>query len=884
MKELLVEFLQNILEKGERRKPNTVWKTAKGWGAKKSTGEVEYRFKSEKAARAWLVGKTPPTDTTTQRASSSGKTNSPDEKTNGKDAQSTDGGDQTSDSEDDQRKKLWLGYYDDAALSAVKEYISGRESDLTSTLPKDFKTKDGGINHTKIAVYMEGFFRYSGTPVEQIPSVVASAAENGIDLVSVAISGGNRSHGNFIKFTDVSTFADALTLTAGSNDDALANLSDTYLRFFSPSSFEFKRANGETLKDHLQYFMGSDGGGAKKFFGDITDKLRSIMCGENTIKDNFLKIAEGPTLISRIVNAAWEKEKISRETENADSRSKKKNTTSRAEETYKKALAEELEDILFPSGTDGGDAIYNEDVLKNLLVRLRVGDSKERRGILTKIRSLRYKIESEIFEESPYLSDLQSHFNSAMKNYRRKMADLTDSIVTGNGGVTVGDAARKIADEALRELFTIPTDLPAYANMRRSDVRTRYVKTLNKILAKFAETHEFYRELLAGEEVYLPESPRFPCGDKMRVSSGAGEHIKIERVSVKTGDTVSNTGAQSEFGQYPFWKSVYKNLGLGSMGWRYDQPYQLPREYADDANVYATVIKESGITKNGILKSEQVEGFRELVMALQSAATGDAKKDSHLDSSGKKLKTGFAGDSSLRTYVTDNTSVTGQLFSVIKEKFNQNKELQLAIAGDCIKDGVIDNDLHAGDSYLGYLLEGLSQSIGLKDAKALLEQIDLFEATESVIEKGKNAGQKKTTYTYFKNGKLNVSKLAVVINERVLAKYFDLDGLSNFMGERNYQECLKRGPMYAMTAIVANGALTTHNGFAGAVSHRHYILNNTETNARFAIRSYTGLPTLRDWGLKLDLFHTRDGAWSLSNHTARFGAGVRIVCKGTGEH
>lgn len=65
MKELLMEFLQNILEVG--REANKPWKTKNNkWGAKKTVdGDVEY-FDTEQQARAWLSGKPKkPTDTTT---------------------------------------------------------------------------------------------------------------------------------------------------------------------------------------------------------------------------------------------------------------------------------------------------------------------------------------------------------------------------------------------------------------------------------------------------------------------------------------------------------------------------------------------------------------------------------------------------------------------------------------------------------------------------------------------------------------------------------------------------------------------------------------------------------------------------------------------------
>lgn len=57
MKELLTEFLSNLLNEREVHAPGTVWQTAgNSWAAKRMDGTTEYGFKSEKAARAWLAG------------------------------------------------------------------------------------------------------------------------------------------------------------------------------------------------------------------------------------------------------------------------------------------------------------------------------------------------------------------------------------------------------------------------------------------------------------------------------------------------------------------------------------------------------------------------------------------------------------------------------------------------------------------------------------------------------------------------------------------------------------------------------------------------------------------------------------------------------------
>jgi hypothetical protein len=58
VKELLTEFLSNLLNEREVHAPGTVWQTAGNkWAAKRMDGTTEYGFGSEQHARLWMQGK-----------------------------------------------------------------------------------------------------------------------------------------------------------------------------------------------------------------------------------------------------------------------------------------------------------------------------------------------------------------------------------------------------------------------------------------------------------------------------------------------------------------------------------------------------------------------------------------------------------------------------------------------------------------------------------------------------------------------------------------------------------------------------------------------------------------------------------------------------------
>lgn len=754
-------------------------------------------------------------------------------------------------------------------VSAFDSIIKGLSSDSESfyavPLYLKVKRKGGGyeLNTNKLSDLLTKWFESKNIKSDDIPQYLNELQQNGIDLVPMITSNSSMDHGAFIKFKTVSDFSKSLSLDP--NSPALSNLLPGYLRFFSPTLFKnTKIDNHESRKVHLNHFLGANGKGTKTYFSSIKVKARSIIYKESEIKKVFLATQKGNDIIYDVLAKEF-KVDAPFKTE-ADEQAWLSTQSSKTKKLYSATKSAILE-TLFPTTDTDSDEIetYERNQMNGLLKGLSAFSKyTDRRSVLEKIDRYREAVENSIAEKKPYLKNLDRSFRENISNYNATLTGLAEKLNSLESPSQEDFAAAKqMADDALKVLFTMPEDV-----VMTTEEKKDYVKTLRGLFAKLAESHEFYRELLNGEEVYLPEFQGFPCGDKLKVSREP-EHVKIERVSVKSGDNESKTGAQSEFGKYPFWKGVYKKLGMGVMGWQNKQPFQLPRDYADNEEYFNEALQDSGVIEAGVMSSDSAAEFRNLVVTLQRVATENSDDESHLDEDGNKKKDNFNGDVRLQAYASApsvgedlSLETSRKLFAQVKETLDNSA----AIGKDSFFLDRIDNTLHQGDSYLGYMLETLAATFGEDESIQILKDRRIF-------------AEKKIKGVPL----LDIPKTMENVSEKVFEKYFDLPRLKDFLGDDNYKECLRRGPMYAMAAIATSGALKAHDGFAGVVSHRHYILNTTQKNRDLRIKEYYGLPAVRDWGLTLNLFQTRNGRWELSNHKAGFGAAVRITCKGKSE-
>lgn len=847
----------------------------------------------------------------------------------------------------------------DSPLVKYLENLVSNDDYYIERVPDNIKTKKG----LKFNEVNEAFNEYvAKNGIADVDGFLKAIIDNHIDLLPIVRSGSKLSHGNFVKFMNVPVFADTLGVDTEKNF-ALNNLQPEYLRFFSPSESEFVLCDTlEHRRMHLEHFLGKNGKGSTAYFEFLNNKTNDVIFKEKEISAYFpnrnilYEVLEktcgfvAPPLPKTVVkfrdtilNPENSMDSISdaQITEYSKELAKYNNAVKAAEKAWK---AENLENkslikkynelkkgvssLMFPPEPSEDDQENAEEKtytdtqneLKKLLKNLEGSDGKKiySRGkvdkIMTAVADGRTVSEKIIGKKTPYLNALSENFEKSINAYKTNLSYISERIASiPNPTSDDFKNAQMEADIALQELFSL--EMPD--NLTTTEAKNNYTKILKSLFAKLAESHEFFTELVNGEEVYLPEYGGFPCGDKLRVERTVGEnniqHVKVERISVKTGDNEEKTGAQSEFGKYPFWKGVYKDLGLGVMGWQSKQPFQFSREYADTPEYFQEILQDALVSTTETDNSQSVtkvepifndggltgnaNEFRQLVVKLQGIATANSNQTSHLTPNGKnKIAKNFPGDISLRSYLSSpedeetSLSPSQRIFREMKKTINN----EIAVARDSVRiDNTsvsINNDSHKGDSYIGYMIESLLAACG--DTNEGMQEILQFigDKNNYITKQGKrqgNAGMVSFKYLDMPKVMANASKL-------ILPKYFNMDNLQAYVGDQNYSQCLERGPMYVMAALVASGALKKHDGFKDVVKHRHYILNTTKEAVKnkqtLKVREYVGVPDLRDWQLKLDLFQSRedhetDGVklgpvWGLSNHNAGFGASVRINSKG----
>jgi hypothetical protein len=731
---------------------------------------------------------------------------------------------------------------DEAALTTyVDKLYSLSVEDLKKIVNKEFKKKDGELNEKKIKNTILTYLKNSS--IDELDALRKNRSD--VNFMSSMISASSRTFGNFVHLRNKKSLEKKLEIGGKITSKALEKLKDKVIRFYSPNQFDFIPMNSfENKKIHLDYFLGKTG--SRRFWNKTRSTIGDFVFGREEILNEFRDKEDAMQLIDQIVsqdgpvsnttlqarrNGMLEILFPSKRTEEFDIENLVRFISANTPmENLKPSQFKKTLDLI--TGQAFVLASYRDDALETVYSS-EPSDSKKRADRLFKKEALQ-----EIYQK--------------LHVYEDELTNIAAEIQAMSSEPSPKEYAnfRQRADKAYEQVYSFTG----------TDARKKAL-ICGKILAITSEAHEFYREIVGGEEAYLPEYGSFPCGDKLAVKRDTDEsgvsYVKIERRSVKSSVIDKSTGAQSEFGQYPITEGIYgkNDMGLGSLGWTHKQPFQFPRVYAEEH--YDTVIADAN-AQSLFANSDRVGEFKNLIVALQNAATGQLpdvphhaymepqrKKDgSFFKTDDGKLKyihkdRDFPGDRSLREYATANDDRTE-----IYERLQKTNPSAL---------------FPENDSFVGYMVETL------RNVPEPIRNMVLSSTKLIVTDK---------------NNEVDVPNTMANVMERIIPHYFDTEETKKYFGEDNYKEFMRRGPVYGFASILSAAVLNKHNGFEKEVTHAHYdLLMQDDDNSTLKINKFTGTKDLSNWQIKLDMFQTVDGAWNLSTKYGGFSAGLRITCK-----
>lgn len=717
---------------------------------------------------------------------------------------------------------------------------------LERSINMEFKKKNGTLNEKKIKNTIVTYLK--NCSLEELDAL-RNNREN-INFMTSIISASSRTFGNFVHLRNASRLKRKLQITGKDSPNALKKLKERTLRFYSPNQFDFIPMNTfENKKVHIKYFL--DRTNSKRYWNKLTTTLGDFIVSRKDILEEFKQNEDAMNLINQIVSQGNEVT----ETTLASRRNaileilfpKKKTEEFDVENLVRMISANTPMDDLTPSQFQKkldlvtGQALvlasYRDEALDTAL-NTEPDDPK-------KLADRAFKKEA--------LNEIYMGLN----NYQNELMNISKEIQALDAEPNPQEYKKfqQRADAAYQKMFSFSGD----------DARKKAM-LCGKILAVTAEAHEFYREIVGGEEAYLPEYGSFPCGDKLavnRTTNDAGvTHVKVERRSVKSSVINKSAGAQSEFSQYPITEGIYGKEELGSLGWTHKQPFQFPRIYAEE--YYETVLDDAN-ARSIFASEDKVGEFRNLIVALQDAATGempDPKNPHHsymeplINKSGNFVKNpdgstkyvhksgDFPGDRSLRAYATagdDRTKIYDQL-----KQSNPNL--------------VFPEE----DSFVGYMIETL------RNIPETLRN-DILTSGDILVNK---TSKKKQT-------EVDIPNTMAKIMEKIVPYYFDTEEASRYFGQDNYREFMRRGPIYGFGTVLCGAVLNKHNGFQKDVTHAYYDLSliDDSDDTTLKISKFTGKPEVSNWQVKLDLFQGIDGAWNLSTKYGGFASGLRITAK-----
>ena len=704
---------------------------------------------------------------------------------------------------------------------------------------------------------------------------------------------------------------------------ALSSLKDSYLQFYTATPFEFDiYKNFDRRKHHVNNFLGSNSK-LVDFWEDVATRLENSNVGITEYKENF-KLTIDDEFIKIL--------------------------SSEDETTYLQSVAEsfveyfskkELKNILFfynsnkDSNSKNPTTIVRPRVdieelkskIKKELLRLRPTLSKREANkiVNASIKSLLKKREeyiSDVIRNYTENKNLPRHLvRSRTEKYRNKLQDIAKRFIELETEPTDEEykAIQKALDDAYIELFTVDyTQNGAQA----------LSKTLEKIFVKASEPHEFFRELMGGDEVYLPSYNGFPSGDKIRITTEDGQrrsvqsvitgNLLVQLVSMKAGQAGTQhqaltndfrqisqikIGSESQANLYPVWKGPYREYKVGRQGATRDSPFQFSRYYADNQDVFDEVVKDLTSELDGkpvdLFKDQDSrESFRQLMVDLNQFVS----PIQDINQFGPTAP--LAGDYRLREYVLPRN------ISYIKNLYKEYS--RLGYTPEEIREKIIDHikvsqlydrlkeswgekyfpngKVAPGSSYIGYLLKC----------------IQLAKMEDEVMERPLDFIETKKGEPSSATGQMNLTK----ISEAIFEKFFNIPELKRLIGKKNYNAALKSGPASLFGMLIMAGSIRRHNGFENEVAHIKQILthgiavgdkNPTPLNSSVRFVEYRGSRHPANWELKLDLFQTLvnsksvstsmpdfsagrgDGVHGLSTNAAGYSAGGRWLAKPTSE-
>lgn len=285
-----------------------------------------------------------------------------------------------------------------------------------------------------------------------------------------------------------------------------------------------------------------------------------------------------------------------------------------------------------------------------------------------------------------------------IREYRAELANIAETISSMTTEPTP-DEYRELMQRADDAYIRIYSNIDRELNQigRGRD----FVDVASEVLADTAELHEYFRELMGGDEVYLPASGSFPAGDKLRVErttdSNGIKRVQIFLVSVKSAAKGSVNGAASEFIKYPIWNGTYKELTELHLGWRANAPFGFPvsfltpetfaqivghatqPELGEDAKpVIGIPIFASRDKQTAEANRDRFAQFSEHLVdgAIGMAHTTEGIEPHERRTSGNKTiyikgKTSiFPGDKSLRSYLRPPEDLTGDISPIQQREYD----------------------------------------------------------------------------------------------------------------------------------------------------------------------------------------------------------------------
>jgi len=832
---LLLEYLDSILNELRGKVPGEVWisATGKSWGAMNQLGAVEYFDKSspnsKELADRWANG--PDGQDSQQTSGNRGRSRlSKDKPTLGGSAPPSD---QTKTGE------IAMSLAELIKDGIIQMPLEGN----VKYYKKDKKTLNVGQIIKAIEKYIS---KLSEEDLDFLRNAIGNKDYdflNSIDLLTLIKTTGTPSLGNFTQFTGVAPFIEALeldNLTEDSKeqiDNATSNLRPEFLRFFMRNSI-IPRAirTFDDKQENIQFMLGR--GTHEVLWEALSLSVTSAILSTEQLKKQLESNKKFKLLLNQLTShlSMSDESDIERLKNSLLNIFVRLNEAVDTDGEFEARVVELLSDI-FGTGSDASvQKMFNDTRASAIQIH---------KGLIQKNRVAR-------------------HIDRSLENYRNELAKLADEFanLTEIPSKEVFDNFRRRADAAYRALFTLPS---AVHNL---DPNTA-VELMKTLFVKTSEYHEYFRELLYGEEVYYPAHGSFPAGDKIRVdrfleTSADGsivERVIVNHISIKSKYLTDSTGgAESEFSKYPRWVERYAELSDWPLGWKEDMPFQMTTGFATDPERFNSVVIESGATSQVMDADGNVTGTRSIFL-------GDDKQEEFRSTIVALQEFARGGDASMRSYLTapenPEEDPVAQKRYEIYQRLLDNRPIRTVGDGEDAREVQysLPGETTGGDSYLGYVIE----VIRLLPPEKQDEFIEAFANTNELLH-----GKRMVEI---------VRTMKSLNSEIIFPYYFNMNELNEFLGNKdNILVSTQRGLMSLHMAVIVGASLNAHDHYNSVVKHMHYEFEVVNGVSTLSISEMPPANGLGDWKLKYDMFvggglvPTR----SISPSGSGFGGAVRI--------